>query len=394
MGSPSATIEADHRQRARTGQLVSGDVFLSRRLKDEDRVVAVLSDGLGSGVKASVLATLTATMALEYAARLVDARKSAGIIMDTLPVCSVRGISYSTFTIVDAAADGRTRVIEHGNPPFVLLRQGRPRPVEASVITLERWQDRPIRYSEFTAELGDRILFFSDGVSQAGMGERGTPFGWGRERVEEFAARLLERQPELDAGAMAQRILDEAGEMDGGQARDDTSCAVVHRRLPRRLLVVTGPPFARDRDRELGELLAGWSGRCVIAGGTTAGIVARELGREVEMDLGGPLDPEIPPASTMEGVDLVTEGTLTLGRVAQALEEGATPESLRDNAVKRLIALILESDIVRFVVGTRINEAHQDPNIPVELDLRRNVVRRIAAALEARHLKQVEVSYL
>lgn len=389
-----STLEVDSYQRAKSGQLVSGDVFLSQRLKEEDRVVAVLSDGLGSGVKASVLATLTATMALKYAARLVDVRRSAEIIMDTLPVCSVRRISYSTFTIVDVASDGRARVIEHGNPAFVLLRGGQPCAVSASTMTLPRWQDRPLRCSEFTAELGDRIVFFSDGVSQAGMGAPRTPLGWGRDRVEEYVTARLRGEPELGAGLIARQVVEKASEVDGGEPHDDTTCAVIYRRRPRRLLVATGPPFARERDRELAGAVAQFEGRCVIAGGTTAGIVARELGREVEMDLRGPLDPEIPPPSEMEGVDLVSEGTLTLGHAAQVLEDGRDPETLRPNAVRRLVGLLLSSDVVHFLVGTRINEAHQDPNIPVELDLRRNVVRRIAAALESRHLKQTEIRFL
>src|SRR5512136_1516364 len=114
-------IDIDYCQRAKTGQVVSGDVFASRRIKGEGRIIAVLSDGLGSGVKASVLASLTATMALRYASAFVDVRKSAGIIMDTLPICEVRKISYSTFTIVDLDEQGHARAIEHGNPALVLM---------------------------------------------------------------------------------------------------------------------------------------------------------------------------------------------------------------------------------------------------------------------------------
>jgi serine phosphatase RsbU (regulator of sigma subunit) len=115
-------IEVDSCQRAKSGQLISGDVFLSQTVKQEGRIVTVLSDGLGSGVKASVLASMTATMALKFAVSAMDIRRSAEIIMDTLPICSVRKISYSTFTVVDMASTGETRIIEHGNPPFLLIR--------------------------------------------------------------------------------------------------------------------------------------------------------------------------------------------------------------------------------------------------------------------------------
>jgi hypothetical protein len=135
-----------------------------------------------------------------------------------------------------------------------------------------------------------------------------------------------------------------------------------------------------------------FSGRKVICGGTTATIVSRLLGRTIHMDLSY-YDREIPPAASMEGFDLITEGTLTMGRVARTLESGADPETLPPNAATRLTQLLLDSDIVHFAVGTRINQAHQDPNIPLELELRRNVVRRIAQELERNYRKEVVVEF-
>jgi hypothetical protein len=106
------------------------------------------------------------------------------------------------------------------------------------------------------------------------------------------------------------------------------------------------------------------------------------------------LDPRVPPLARMEGFDLVTEGTLTLGEVLRLLEEGFAPEEMKSNAAVRLATMLLDSDIVRFAVGTRINEAHQDPNIPVELDLRRNIVKRIANLLETKHMKRAIIQYV
>ena len=159
------------------------------------------------------------------------------------------------------------------------------------------------------------------------------------------------------------------------------------------MLVVTGPPFFPARDQELARVVETFNGVKAVCGGTTANIVSRLLNRAVHMRLGD-LDPEIPPAATMEGVDLVTEGTLTLGRVASLLENGADPARLAANAATELLARLLDSDVIRFVVGTRINQAHQDPNVPVELDLRRNIVKRIAALLETRYVKDTEIQYL
>ena len=386
-------IDVDYCQRAKTGQVVSGDVFVSRKIKEEGRIISILSDGLGSGVKASVLANLTATMALRYTSAFVDVRKSAGIIMDTLPICEVRKISYSTFTIVDLDDDGCTRVIEHGNPALLLLRGEQPVPIECANITLENWKDRAIRYSEFELQLGDRIVYFTDGVTQSGLGRKGLPLGWGAENVTRFLCRQVAQDAEISSQELARKLVGEALANDGSAAKDDITCGVVYYRHPRRLLVITGPPFCKERDSELAELVQTFKGRKAICGGTTANIVSRILNRPVLTSL-AKVDPEIPPAAKMVGVDLVTEGTITLARVAEMLERGAAAEPWPDNPARDLMQLMLQSDIVQFLVGTRINEAHQDPNVPVELDLRRNIVRRIASLLEGQYLKESRLQFI
>jgi hypothetical protein len=372
---------------------VAGDVFLSRKIKEEGRIITVLSDGLGSGVKAGVLANLTATMALRYTSAFVDVRQSAKTIMDTLPVCEQRKISYSTFTIVDLDDDGKTRVIEHGNPPLVLLRGQTPVPIERASLTLETWKDRVIHYSEFDTQLGDRIVFFSDGVSQSGLGRAGLPLGWGQNCVTDFLQRQISTENEISSRELSRKLVAEALINDGRAAKDDITCGAIYYRRPRRLLVITGPPFSKERDGELAELVRTFDGRKAICGGTTAGIVSRLLGRPVTMDLKN-LDPEIPPPAVMDGVDLVTEGTVTLARVSEILERGNPGEPGRKNPATDLVLLMLQSDIVQFVVGTRINEAHQDPNVPVELDLRRNIIRKIASLLETRYLKESRLQFI
>jgi hypothetical protein len=386
-------IDVDFCRQAKAGLVVAGDVFLSRKIKEEGRIITVLSDGLGSGVKAGVLANLTATMALRYTSSFVDVRQSAKTIMDTLPVCEKRRISYSTFTIVDLDGDGKTRVIEHGNPPLVQLRGRMPVPIERASLTLETWKDRVIHYSEFDTQLGDRIVFFSDGVSQSGLGRVGLPLGWGQDRVTEFLQRQISAENEISSRELSRKLVAEALTNDGRAAKDDITCGAIYYRRPRRLLVITGPPFSRERDGELADLVQTFDGMKVICGGTTAGIVSRLLGRPVTMDLKN-LNPEIPPSAVMDGVDLVTEGTVTLARVAEILGRGNPGEPARKNPATDLVSLMLQSDIVEFIVGTRINEAHQDPNIPVELDLRRNIIRKIASLLETRYLKEARVRFI
>jgi serine/threonine protein phosphatase PrpC len=392
--SAESFIEVDYCQRAKHGQLISGDVFLSEKVKQEGRIVSVLSDGLGSGVKASVLASMTATMALKFAASAMDTRKSAEIIMDTLPICSVRKISYSTFTVVDMALTGETRIIEHGNPSFLLIRPKGELMIQKTEMRPKRWQDRVISFSSFEVQREDRIIFFSDGITQAGMGEYRTPLGWGLENVEEFVREKIDRYPFISARELSRLLVAKAEEVDGLSAKDDITCAVVYFRSPRQLLVMTGAPFNRAHDHDLAMMAEHTPGRKVICGGTTANIISRLLNRAIQIDMQQPLHSRIPPAARMEGFELVTEGTLTLGEVLRLLEEDFAPEDMRSNPAVKLAAMLLDSDIVKFAVGTRINEAHQDPNIPVELDLRRNIVKRISQLLESKYMKRVIIQYL
>lgn len=391
-------IEVDSHQARKHGQPVSGDAFLSRKIKEEKRAVAVLADGLGSGVKASVLATLTSTMALRFVSSDTDVQEAAGIILDILPVCSQRRIGYSTFTIVDASASGAMHVIEHDNPPFIFINgKGEPVTVEKTTLTLptttEADMERHLLVSRFHANIGDRLVFFSDGVNQSGMGRPALPLGWGMDSVLRHVTALIAAEPRISARELARRLVEKAVENDEGRPKDDVTCAVLYFRRPRQLLMVTGPPFSKGNDALMAAAVEGFSGKRVICGGTTATIIARELKRQVTVHLDD-LDVGLPPTSEMAGVDLVTEGTITLAKAAEMLEQNIPPEALPTNAACRLVQLLIDSDIVHFLVGTKINEAHQDPNVPVELDIRRNIVKRIRALLEERHLKETRQQFL
>lgn len=390
MAEPGLFIQVACRQLPCRGEQIAGDVFLSRQLDQGARMVSVLADGLGCGVEAATLASVTAAMAQEYVAWNIDTAKAATILMDSLPVEARRGISYSTFTIVDACADGRTRVFEHGNPPCLLVRDGRALPLERQLLTRPRWGNRSLRVSEFQAHSGDRILAWSDGVTQAGMGSRALPLGWGEAAAQAFVLDCLARYPQMSARRLSEGIVDQAVAHDGGLAGDDITCGLIAFRPPRHLFVLTGPPYDQARDPEFARLLQTADTRKLICGGTTANIVARELGLAAVMDLTEP-DREVPMASRMAGAELVTEGCLTLGKVAEFLESGLPPG--RRNAATRMVELLLDSDHITFQVGTRVNEAHQDPTFPLELDIRRNVIKRIQALLEEKHLKQVGITY-
>jgi len=374
-------------------QYVSGDVVLTHKIKEENRVVTCLSDGLGSGIKASVLANLTATMALKYTTNYADVSETAEVIMETLPVCKVRKISYSTFTIIDMIGSGHARVIEHGNPDYIMMRGTEVFEVPRSPILLKKWSDREVKISDFEFHVGDRLVYFSDGVSQAGMGLREYPLGWGNKEVTRRIQQWIGWEKGISSHSLARKIAMRARQIDSFEPKDDITCGVIYLRHPRFLLIVTGPPFSESRDQELAAIVESFNGRKVICGGTTAQIVSRQLNREIDMDL-DKLDPEIPPPSKMEGIELVTEGTITLSKVAEILENSRKPETSRSNAATELVSILLDSDVIHFLVGTRVNEAHQDPNLPVELDIRRNIIKKIASLLEEKYLKETQKRFI
>jgi len=387
-------VEVGYYQTKKNGQGAEGDVFLSRKT-DDGRIISVLSDGLGSGIKAGVLATLTATMAVKFIAEDIPIRRAAGIIMKTLPVCKDRRISYATFTIVDIDTLDQVRIIEYDNPPYILIRQQtQVEPLKGEVTVANRRSRAAMQYSEFAAQSGDRLIFFSDGVSQSGMGSPAVPLGWGSPAIQSYALRQVADHPDISARELSRRLVKEAESHDAYEAKDDITCAVAYFRRPRKLLVMTGPSVDPERDGEMAEIFSSFPGRKLICGGTTANILSRELGVAVTVSLKN-FDPSLPPSSEMEGADLVTEGIITLGRVAEILERGAVgADKARVNPALRVVEQLLDSDQIDFVVGTKINEAHQDPTMPVELEIRRNIVKRIAALLEEKHLKETSVRYI
>jgi hypothetical protein len=388
-------IEINSHQRNYDGERINGDVFLYRYIKEEDRVIAVLSDGMGHGVKANILATLTATMALNFTKEHKEVDRIAEIIMNTLPVCSERKISYSTFTIIDIESSGRATILEYDNPSTIVLRGNQLFDPSWKKVVLEKGKNagKVLKTCSFKPEKEDRIIFCSDGVAQSGMGSEEFPFGWERDNVATYAAALVSNEASISAIMLAGKIVTMAHKNDRYKAKDDISCAIVYFREPRKLLVCTGPPYEKEKDKELAAKVSSYKGKVILCGGTTADIVARELNRTIVDELIFE-DPELPPESFLDGIDLVTEGILTLQKVNEILKTYNNSVKLGKGPADKIVRLVMECDEIHFVIGTRINIAHQDPNLPVELEIRRTVVKRIARLLEEKWLKNVSFEYI
>ncbi len=388
-------IEVDCQQKSFEGQRICGDIFLSSKVKEENRIVVVLSDGMGHGIKASVLATLTATMAMNFTKEHKEPEKTAEIIMKTLPECSERKMNYSTFTIIDAEQSNKVTLLEYDNPECMIIRDRKIFKPESKTIVLSSDANcgKKIRVCSFNPVKGDRIIFCTDGITQSGLGTPRFPFGWGNDNVARFAIDMIRQYPQISARNLAGKILNIAFRNDGFQSKDDSSCGIIYFREPRKLLICTGPPYEMEDDAKLAAEVRDFKGKKIVMGATTGDIISRELGLTIE-DVFKFEDPDLPPLNVMEGIDLFTEGILTLNKVEKILKAYNLNYKLGKGPADEIVKLILESDAIKIIIGTRINIAHQDPHLPVELEIRRTVVNRIAQLLEEKLLKKVSVSYV
>ena len=388
-------IEMEASQFTKTGQAACGDDVRFETIERENRHLVALSDGLGSGVKAHVLATMTTSMAIRFLASNIPTLEAAEIIMDSLPVCEVRKIGYATFSLFDFRLGGRARITEMGNPGYIHLRGVEEvKPLVDETVVSEHWPDREVRECEADFQCGDRVIMCSDGVTQSGLGVRkDMKFGWRRSGVMKFAQTEIAQNPEVSAHDLAAAIAREALLITPGGCKDDITCCVVYLRHPRIMRILTGPPFYREHDAEYARQALLGPDHVVVCGGTSANILERELGVKVKLNLadmrssGG-----LPPVGRMEGIGIATEGILTLGRVLGALEE-KRPTEHEPAAVRAIIDRMMRHDRIEFVIGTKVNESHQDPNIPQDLELRRSVIRRMATALERNYRKQVKIDF-
>jgi len=379
------------------GEKICGDVFLSKRIPEENRVLCVLSDGMGHGVRANVLATLTATISLNFSMEHKDANALAGIIMKALPVCSERGLSYATYTIIDISIDNDTvSIIEYDNPQTLIMRGNRIYSPEWTQVKFEQdISDKRVMNLKkcfFTPQIEDRIVFCSDGITQSGLGKGAGD--WGRNNLVKFVRELIESNPTVSAADLAERVVKQALANDLYTPKDDLTCGVVYFRQARTTILCTGPPFSPEKDKEFASILKNFEGRKIVSGATTTEIISREWGRTVTDE--GITDPSLPPSSKMEGVDLVTEGVLTLSKVTHLLNNlplNANPQFGKGPA-DQICRLFLDSDEIYILVGTKINENHHDPSLPVEIEIRKSLIRRLTQVLSEKFMKVVIIKYM
>ena len=363
-------------------------------LKTEDSSIIILADGMGSGVKANILATLTSKILGTMFREGAEIDACVETIARTLPICKEREVAYATFSILQIFRDGEAYLVEYDNPKCVFIRNKEiiNYPYQERVI-----EGKKIREYRFHVELNDCFVLMSDGAIWAGE-EETMNYNW---EWDDMAAYTLKCTNEtLSAARLAAMLSQVCYDLYGEKPGDDTTVAVT--RVIRRQVVniFTGPPSRKEDDERVVHDFMKQEGRKVICGGTSANVASRVLKREI-VTLVKHADPKIPPMATMEGLDLVTEGVLTIGSALDLLhryENDDFDEAFFDaldaeNGAAKLARLLIEecTDLNLFV-GRALNPAHQNSNLPFDLSVRMNLVEQLKDCAE-RMGKHVTVKY-
>ena len=373
-----------------TGEQLCGD-HVDIAEQGDGSTVIVLADGLGSGVKASILSTLTSKIISTMLAAGLSLEECVETIAATLPVCSVRGVAYSTFTILRIIQNRTAEVIQYDNPHVILLRDGANWDYPRQEMSIGGKQ---IYRSVIRLQENDVFIAMSDGCPHAGIGV-GYNFGWKREDIIYYMEAM--NLCGYSAKLLSTMLVDECDRLYGGKPGDDaTSCVVrMRRRVPMNMLF--GPPGNRDDTDRMMSLFFAKEGKHIICGGTTSSLAAKWLNKPLQPSLN--YEGDIPPIAKLEGVDLVTEGVITVNRVVQYAQDFIGDNTCYDEWSNRkdgasLISQLLfeEATDINFYVGRAINPAHQNPDLPINFSIKMNLVQELSAALQKMG-KRIKVSY-
>jgi len=374
----------------KSGEQLCGD-HVEVAKQNENSTVVVLADGLGSGVKASILSTLTSKIISTMMANGMSLEHCVKTIAETLPVCSERNVAYSTFSIIRIIDNADAEIIQYDNPHVIMLREGRNFDVP---LTSETIDGKTIYKSQIALQEGDVFIAVSDGAIYAGT-ELTLNMDWQRKDVIEFLERIY--RPELTAKTLSAMLLDQCYALYGGMPGDDTTVCTVKIRRRKLVNLLIGPPVSSDDVSKMMSLFFSKEGKHIICGGTTSELAAEYLNRPLEIIDRADPSGDIPPIARIEGVDLVTEGAVTIGRVLEYARD-----YLKDNQRYRdwvyqedgasLIARILfeEATDINLYVGRAINPAHND--LPFGAGGKHQMVEELTSCLIGMG-KRLKVSY-
>lgn len=363
-------------------------------IKDEDGIIIVLADGLGSGVKANILATLTTKIAGTMLRKGASIDETVDTIVNTLPVCNVRKLAYSTFTILKIYNDGRVYTVEYDNPPLILIKDKRLSKVERTQVIMN---GRKIKESNFIMHEGDALTIISDGIIHAGVGAT-LNLGWQWSNVSDYIGQL--NKVEKCAKNISKGLIDACQNLYDYKPGDDATVVTVKLRKPETIDLFTGPPNNKEVDNGIVKKLMMGQGKKVVCGGTAANIVSRELNEDLKVSMEF-INPKIPPIAYISGIDLVTEGVLTLSETIEKMKSFIFSQSLYtvfkfdnlDGASQLAKLLIEDCTHLNLWVGTAVNPAHQNPDFPSHLSIKGKIVEELAMLMKQLG-KEVKLTYI
>ena len=358
----------------------------------EDSSVIVLADGLGSGVKASILSTLTSKIISTMMAQGMSLEDCVSTIAATLPMCSTRGVAYSTFTIVHLVNNMMAEVIQYDNPPVILIRDGKSVEYPMTEMNID---GKRIYKSIIYLQENDLFIAMSDGCPHAGIGGAYN-FGWKREEIASFMETISDVG--YTAKTLSTILVDECNKLYGGKPGDDATACVIRIRRREPMNILFGPPSNRDDCDRMMNLFFSKAGKHIVCGGTTSSIVSKYLGKPLRPTLNFEMS-DIPPTAELEGVDLVTEGVITVSRVLEYAKDYILDNTAyekwsmgRDGASLICRMLFEEATDINFYVGRAINPAHQNPDLPINFNIKMNLVEELSDCLRKMG-KRIKVSY-
>ncbi len=360
--------------------------------KDENSTVIVLADGLGSGVKASILSTLTSKIISTMLAEGISLEECVSTIAATLPICSVRGVAYSTFTIMHLIENARVELIQYDNPSVIFIRDGDLFDYPKQELSI---CEKKVLRSQIKLQEGDIMIAMSDGCPHAGIG-LSYNFGWKWEDIAKFMRGMAIAG--YSAKTLATMLVDECNKEYGYRPGDDASACVVKIRKREPMNILFGPPKNRDDCKRMMSLFFSKEGKHIVCGGTTSSIAADYLKKPLKVSLNFERS-DVPPIANIEGVDLVTEGVITISKVIEyakdALEDNILYEEWnfnRDGAALIARLLFEEATDINFYVGRAVNPAHQNPDLPINFNIKMNLVEELSACLKQMG-KRIKISY-
>ena len=360
--------------------------------QDENSTVIVLADGLGSGVKASILSTLTSKIISTMMAEGLPIEECVSTIAATLPVCSVRGVAYSTFTIIHLKNNETAEIIQYDNPQVIVIRDDENYDYPKTEMNIG---GKRIFKSVIKLRENDIFVAMSDGCPHAGIGISYN-FGWKREDIISFVESLA--PVGYTAKTLSTIIVDECFKLYGGKPGDDATACIVRIRKREPMNILFGPPSNRDDANRMMSLFFSKEGKHIICGGTTSSIASKYLGKPIKASLDF-AQSDVPPTAEIEGVDLVTEGVITVNKVVEYANDYLGENKHYEHwSIKRdgasLISRLLfeEATDINFYVGRAINPAHQNPDLPINFSIKMNLVEELSACLKKMG-KRIKVSY-